>query len=210
MKNAIVLISLVILGILLSHCKKNSDGVDLSIKLVNAQDQEISAFHYGDTVVYFKFTLYNNSSKSITIDRSSTSFSCFSYLKVYMENPYGKYEYIGRPSVAITLIYEPELLESNQKKIIDNIPIVRSLNWPDLNQGSYYVGDTLKLKIDNEYHNYYSRIYFFSQVELCAHHQIKCIDWSFILNHFLDDINCLSITFPIKMTISNFITNFNS
>jgi hypothetical protein len=160
MKNAIVLTMLVIFGFSLTNCKKSSD-IAVSIKLINSQGQEINSFEYGDTTYAFSFLLYNNSSKSITYDYTNSFFNCLEFLKVFKKNVKGKYEYIGKPTANFSGPYGTRQLEANNIVSLSKITFKSYYqNWPILYKGSYYVGDTLTIDIDNERRNFYSRIYF--------------------------------------------------
>jgi len=152
---------MVLCGIILMtafSCEKdNPKTVEFFVKLVNDKDAVIDTFEKGDSV-FFKFYLVNNMGREVTYIRPRTEIRDF--LKVFRQNLSEDYEYIGIPNVifAPVGIYEKVTINKNETKLIASVPI--DFTWPEMNPGNYYVGDTLKLKIDDERRYFIQRIYF--------------------------------------------------
>ena len=145
------------MGMAFSCEKYAPETIDVEIKLVSDSDIEIDTFKAGDTV-FFKFYLINHLGRDVAYIRPT--FEILKYLKVHKRENSGNYEYIGEPSVNFVLVSIIDSINDNETKLIGNVPVISDFNWPEMGKGEYYVGDTLKLAIDDELHSFISRIYF--------------------------------------------------
>jgi len=81
-------------------------------------------------------------------------------VKIYIKNiDNGEYQYLGNPEIYCLTIGTSEKIKSGETKLIYRIPI-SGPKWPEMEPGDYYVGDTLKLSIDDERSQFESRLYF--------------------------------------------------
>lgn len=137
--------------------KEKPEVIELLVELVNDNNEVKDTFNKGDSV-FFSFYLINNMGREITYRRPG--YELFEFLKVFKQNFKGDYEYIGRPSVYFVPTNVIKKVNDTETKLIGSIPLIGDLNWPEMNTGNYYVGDTLNLYIDSERHQFESRIYF--------------------------------------------------
>ena len=139
-------------------CEKYApETIDVEIKLVSDNDIEIDTFEEGDTV-FFKFYLTNNLGRKVNYVRPTQEI--LNFLRVHKQDIEGDYENIGQPSVFWADVSTIDSINDNETKLIGNVPIISDFNWPEMNSGNYYVGDSLRLTIDDELHSFNSRIYF--------------------------------------------------
>lgn len=136
--------------------KEKPKTIEFFVKLVNDKNVVIDTFEKGDSVL-FKFYLINNMGREITYVRNE---GIMDFLTVHKKNLKGEYEYIGNPSAIFAPVYIIEKIKDNETKLLGSIPTTNEFNWPEMNPGNYYVGDTLKLTIDDERRNFIQRIYF--------------------------------------------------
>ncbi len=150
---------LILCGIMLSMalgCEKEKSGtIDLLVELVNENNVVIDNFYKGDSV-FFNFYLINKSEREILY--SSPCSGIVKFLKVY-KYINGVYKYLGNPEIYCLTMGNYEKILGGDTKLISRMPI-DGHNWPEMNPEDYYIGDTLKIFIDNNLHRFYSRIYF--------------------------------------------------
>jgi len=137
--------------------KEKPETIEVLVELVNDNNVVIDTFEKGDSVL-FKFYLTNLMGREVTYLRPNPEI--IDFLKVFKQNFTGDYEYLGQPHVAIPFIIIPEKIKDNEVKLLGSVPITSDFNWPEMNPGNYYVGDTLKITIDDERCHFESRIYF--------------------------------------------------
>jgi len=139
-------------------CKKEKpEAIEVLVELVNDNNVVIDTFEKGDSVL-FKFYLTNNMGREVTYVRPS--YEILNFLKVFKQNLNGDYEYIGQPHANFVMVCIIDKINDNETKLLGGVPITNEFNWPEINPGNYYVGDTLKLTIDDERRHFESRIYF--------------------------------------------------
>jgi len=137
--------------------KEKPETIEVLVELVNDNNVVIDTFEKGDSVL-FNFYLTNNMGREVTYVRPNAEI--IGFLKVFKQNFNGDYEYIGQPHVAIAPVTIIDKINDNETKLLGGVPITNEFNWPEINPGNYYVGDTLKLTIDDERCHFESRVYF--------------------------------------------------
>lgn len=157
----LILKIIILFGIILMtvfNCEKEDPApIEVLIELVNENNLVIDTFEKGDSVL-FKFYLTNNMGREVTYVRPNDGI--MGYLKVYKKNLEKEYEYIGHPwgyGPGVVII---EKINDKETKLLGSVPITSEFNWPEMNPGNYYVGDTFKITIDDERRHFESRIYF--------------------------------------------------
>jgi hypothetical protein len=139
-------------------CKKDDPKtIEFFVKLVNDNNEVINTFEKGDSIL-FKFYLKNNMGREVAYERPFSGIMDF--LKVFKQNLEGEYEYIGHPCAYSPSVVIIEKINDNETKLLGSVPTSSEFNWPEMNPGNYYVGDTLKLTIDDGRLNFIQRIYF--------------------------------------------------
>ena len=139
-------------------CKKEKlEAIEVLVELVNDNNVVIDTFEKGDSVL-FKFYLTNNMGREVTYVRPNSEI--LDFLKVFKQNFKGDYEYISHPSIYGPPIYIIDKINENETKLLGSVPTTSEFHWPEMNPGNYYVGDTLKLTIDDERRHFIQRIYF--------------------------------------------------
>jgi len=141
-------------------CEKNNPGEQsIKIELADKNNMVIQTFEQGDTVV-FNFYLKNQSDEEITY--KSPCSEILDFLRVYkrVDNK-EEYNYIGKPSVNCTANVIIEKIGPNKTKLIGIVGLPSTpVIWPEMDSGSYYVGDTLRISVNDWYRNFISRLYF--------------------------------------------------
>jgi len=137
----------------------NIYGVDLFFMLVNDEDQIIDSFRLGESVS-FKYYLKNNTDNELTYCEPCSELT--SLLHVYEKDSSHEnlYNFIGRPSINCVMVQKFSKLKANTFVELGNVSINSDLNWPQMNLGSFYVGDSILLVINDEKVIYSKRIYF--------------------------------------------------
>jgi len=157
----IILKKIILCGIILIAAfgceKEKPETIEGLVKLVNDNDVVIDTFEKGDSVL-FKFYLINHLGREVTYIRPLAEIMDF--LKVNKQNINGEYEYIGHPWAAIPGINFIDTINNNETKLLGGVPTTSEFHWPEMNPGNYYVGDTLKITIEDERRHFESRIYF--------------------------------------------------
>ena len=155
------LIGIIFCGILLIAmigCEKDPiESIEFLVELVNENNKVIDTFEKGDSVL-FKFYLTNKMGRELIYERPDAAF--FDFLETYKQNHKGNYEYIGAPRVLMTGTLYLDTINDNEVKYLGAIPVTGEFNWPEMDQGNYYVGDTFKITIEGERNYFESRIYF--------------------------------------------------
>jgi len=137
--------------------KEKPEAIEFLVELVNDNNVVIDTFEKGDSVL-FKFYLTNNMEREVSYVKPT--YEMLNFLKVFKQNFKGNYEYIGKPSVAWSGLPIIKKIDDNETKLLGSVPITSNFNWPEMSPGNYYVGDTLKLSIDDERYQFESRLYF--------------------------------------------------
>ena len=157
----VILELIVLCGIILMiafSCEKDDPKtIETVMKLVDDNDVIIDTFEKSDSVL-FKFYLINNKGREVTYVRPNDGIMGF--LKVYKKSLKGEYEYIGHPWVYWAPVVIIEKINDKETKLLGSAPTTSEFNWPEMNSGNYYVGDTFKITIDDERRHFESRIYF--------------------------------------------------
>ncbi len=155
---------LILCGLMLSMAlgceKEKPETIEMLVELVNENNEVIDTFKKGDNV-FFKFYLINSIGREVSYVRPN--YQILDFLNVYMQinkNSKEEYEYIGNPSAIFVSVCIIEKINDNETKLIASVPFINDFNWPEMEPGNYYVGDTLNLSIDSERHQFESRIYF--------------------------------------------------
>jgi len=146
-------------------CEKNNPGeqsigwYSIKIDLVDKNNTVIQTFEQGDTVV-FNFYLKNQSDEEITYKRPCGELCNF--LRVYKRvDDKEEYNYIGKPSLNCTANIIIDKIGPNKTKLIGIVRLPSTIViWPEMDSGSYYVGDTLRISVNDWYRNFISRLYF--------------------------------------------------
>lgn len=137
----------------------NTSGVDLFFMLVNDDNQLIDSFRIGENVS-FKYYLRNNTDNELTYMEPCSEL--LSLLNVYKKNPFqeNQYNFIGRPSFVCVAMAKFTKLKAKTAIELGNISIKSDIKWPEMNPGSYYVGDSILLVVNDLKYIYTKRIYF--------------------------------------------------
>ena len=153
----IIALCLVILSIL-SGCKKDDpNDILVEIKLIDEFGATKSQFTQSDSLI-FEFHLANHTGLEATYLRPCGEFG--DYLKIYREDDKGNYVYYGRPEYYCVAVAVYLGISDNETILLGRIPWDTEHGWPEIEPGSYYVGDTLSLGINDEILDFYERIYF--------------------------------------------------
>ena len=153
----IIALVLVILSIL-SGCKKDDpDDILLEIKLTDEFGVIKSQFTQSDSLI-FEFHLTNHTGIEATYLRPCGEFG--DYLHIYHENNEGNYVYYGRPEYYCAAVAVYLGISDNETILLGRIPWNTGHGWPEIEAGSYYVGDTLTLQINDKSHQFAERIFF--------------------------------------------------
>lgn len=142
-------------------CQSNNTnyGVDLYFALVNNENKIIDSFRLGENAS-FKYYLMNNSDSEITYAEPCPEL--LDLLHVYKKNSVqeNQYTFIGQPSMYCLAIGKFSKLKSKLAVEFNNIYINSDINWPEMKPGSYFVGDTIRLFINDKKFIYSKRVYF--------------------------------------------------
>jgi len=143
--------------------KEKPETIAFLVELVNNNNVMIDSFEKDDSV-FFNYYLTNNMGREVSYVRPKGEI--LNFLKVFKQNFEGEYEYIGKPSAFFSGLPIIKKIDDNETKLISSVLFIASaqftseFNWPEMNSGNYYVGDTLKLTINNERYHFESRLYF--------------------------------------------------
>jgi hypothetical protein len=138
----------------------NSDlNVDFYFALVDRENKPISSFQSGDSV-FFYYLLKNNSDSELTYSRPN--YELLDLLHFYKkDNPQdSQYHFIGKPTAYFTMNAVYKKIKPKSVVELGRIKINYYSNWPQMDPGSYYVGDSILLSINHYKITYKKRIYF--------------------------------------------------
>ena len=133
--------------------------VDLYFALVNKKNEVINSFNSGDDIS-FKFYLKNNTSSDLTYSKPCSELLWPLHVYKQKDNQTGIYDFVGQPSMQCVMVAVYAKLKANSAVELGNIPINGDLQWPEMNSGSYYVGDSITLSINSQKITFSKRIYF--------------------------------------------------
>ena len=140
-------------------CKKEEpDIISVDFKVVDEFGHQRSIFSAGDSII-FEFYLSNFSGEMATYLRPCSEF--ITYLKLYRKDLSGNYILYGQPEYYCVAIADYRDIENEETVLIGRIPWawLAEQGWPEKEAGSYYVGDTLSLVINNASQNFINRTY---------------------------------------------------
>lgn len=140
-------------------CKKEvPDIISVDFKVVDEFGHQRSKFSTGDSII-FEFYLSNFSGEMATYLRPCAEF--INYLKLYRKDLSGNYILYGQPEYYCVAIADYRNIENEETVLIGRMPWtwLAEQGWPEKEVGSYYVGDTLSLVINNASQNYIERAY---------------------------------------------------
>jgi hypothetical protein len=159
MKNIISLTGiLTIIFLFLCGCEKDDpNAFFVRIILVDEVGKQTSSFKEGDSLI-FEFYLTNRTGREAEYKIPCHEFG--DYINIYKEDTNGIYNYYGRPIYNCVAVAFYSSINDDESLLLGAIPWCTELGWPERESGKYYVGDTLKLHINNEWHNFTKRIYF--------------------------------------------------
>ncbi len=157
-RNILISSLLVIIILNIAGCEKNDPyAFNVGINLVNESGKETNVFDNGDSII-FKFYLTNNSGDDAFFERPCFEFSNF--LNIYKKDTEGVYQYYGKPSFNCTAALIILDIKNRETTLLATLPWSEELGWPEKQSGEFYVGDTLKLNINDERHDFEKRLYF--------------------------------------------------
>jgi hypothetical protein len=153
----VIALVLIILSIL-SSCKKDDpNDILVEIKLTDEFGATTSQFTQSDSLI-FEFHLANHTGIEATYLRPCHEFG--EYLNIYRKDDEGNYVFYGRPEYNCADVAVYLGISEYETILLGRIPWNTERGWPELELGSYYVGDTLSLMINDKMHDFYERIYF--------------------------------------------------
>jgi hypothetical protein len=156
LRKTFILLSL-ILSVSHSCEKDDRNAISFEVSLVNDNNTPIESFEIGDSVT-FLFYLTNNTSRDIWYSEPCTEL--YDFLKVHKLISDIEYSYIGKPGIPCAGVERQEQIKKNETGLVGSLPLTETWNWPNLDQGFYYVGDTFKINVNSEILYFTSRIYF--------------------------------------------------
>lgn len=153
----VIVLVLVILSILVGCKKDDPNDFLLEINLTDEFGNAKSQFTQSDSLI-FEFYLANHTGIEATYLRPCGEFA--DYLKIYREDNEGNYVYYGRPEYNCAAVAVYLGISDNETILLGRIPWDTKAGWPVKESGSFYVGDTLTLHINDKSHQFAERIFF--------------------------------------------------
>ena len=142
----------------LSGCEKyDADAFKVRITLVDELGKKVNSFAAGDSLI-FKYYLINQTGKNATY--SGPCQELMDFLRVYKEDSAGVYNYLGKPGVPCVAVERWYTIKNDETKLIGTFPLFNGFGWPYMNEGNYFVGEILTLRINNDKYDFKQRIYF--------------------------------------------------
>jgi len=156
--NRILGIIVFILTICVGCEKDDARYFSLGFKLVDEFGSQRSRFYQDDSII-FEFYLSNFSGAEGIYLRPCSEF--IQYLNLYREDSTGNYVFCGRPDYYCVAIADLRRIGNEETVLIGRMPWtwLAKVGWPGKDPGSYYVGDTLSLVINDSTLEFVERIY---------------------------------------------------